>query len=250
MPGQRNIIRPDPAAGEPAFTGSRGPVSKLPSSVKATALVVALVLSAALTATALRTTSHHWLGWISFLPVFMAVRWLRPVYAAMAGGLWGACLYVFCLAGPAPAIDPSLLSLALLIVIPGVYAGLGAMPTRPIGFNLLVLALGWTLIEAILLRPLSLQQALMAATRGEDAHLHWIACLLGYVSAAFLVGCVNASLVGLLGNARLRLPSSRSLPGSPNLVGRLASQVILAIQSWTLRQAQARAPPIPVAAAS
>ena len=42
----------------------------------------------------------------------------------------------------------------------------------------------------------------------------------------------------------------RSSAGSPDAGARLPSQVFLTIQSWTLRRAQARAPPIPVATVS
>ncbi len=46
---------------------------------------------------------------------------------------------------------------------------------------------------------------------------------------------VNASLVGMFGGARLS--ACQSLVGSPNSVRWLPSQVFLAIQSWTFRQA-------------
>jgi hypothetical protein len=69
----------------------------------------------------------------------------------------------------------------------------------------------------------------------------------GYVSMAFLVARASTSVVGILSGPPLRLPGSRSLAGSPNVVGQLASQGVRVIQPWTLRQAQARAPPIPVA---
>ncbi len=88
------------------------------------------------------------------------------------------------------------------------------------------------------------------ASQDAGPHLHWLARLLAYVCTAFLVACANASLVTTLSIARLTFPACPSLATSPNAVGRLASQVVLAIQSWTLRQAYPRAPPIPVAAVS
>ena len=133
------------------LTGPRGTALKLPPSVKAAALIASLVLSALLTTVALRSPDYHWLAWISFLPLFVAVRWLRPATAALAGGLWGACLYLVSTAGPtpavealapaidptAPAIGPSAWLLALLMVIPAVYVGLAAGRARAIGFKLL-----------------------------------------------------------------------------------------------------------------
>ena len=184
------------------FTGPQGIMNKLLRSVKAAALAASLVLSALFTAVALRSPDYHWLPWISFLPLFVAPRWLGcPVPsrggrrsrgvphssrsegrqaprhrecgtdgpakrlrlvspsptlkeggapAAPAGGLWGACLYVFCIAGPTPAVEalspaidatahaiglsacvhaqagPSECLLALLIAIPAVYIALAA----------------------------------------------------------------------------------------------------------------------------
>ena len=54
--------------------------------IKAAALGVSLVLSALVTAVALQVPDHHWLAWISFLPLFVAVRWLgRPVHSGSGG---------------------------------------------------------------------------------------------------------------------------------------------------------------------
>ncbi len=233
--------------------------SALLRSPKTAALGVSLVLSALLTAAALRLPDQHWLAWISFLPLFVVVRSLRPPAAVLAGGFWGGCLYLFCTAGPtpaaeamAPAVGPSAWLLALLIVIPAVYVGLAARPARAIGFKLLTLALGWTLIEVVLhLRNhFGPHEGLLTGSQGEGPHLHWLARLLGYVSTAFLVACVNASLVSILSGARLSFPAYRSLAGSPSGGGWLPSQVVLAVQSCTLHQANPRAPPIPVASST
>ena len=119
------------------FTGQQGLAPKLPHGVKAGALAAALVLCALLTALALWTPDYQWLACFSFLPLFVAVRSLRPATAALAG----------------------------------------------------------------------------------------IPC-----------------------GARLSFLAHRSLPGSPNAAARSPSDVALAIQSWSLRQAHPRAPPIQVAA--
>ncbi len=339
------------------FTGPQGIALQLPRSLKAAALAASLVLSALLTVLALRTPDYHWLAWISFLPLFVAVRclgcpvpsrtrgmvkdrrqdgydqpvmrpgdpwpwatcdgglhgqagslwsrtipWIghhtpwpavrrmrrltmppgRPSIAVLAGALWGGSLYLFYTAGPTPSVDtlspavgltgspitPSACLLALLIVIPAVYVGLAARPARAIGFQLLTLALGWTLIEVVLVTTYTntpeprasaravlqnqdysdtLQQGLLTASQSEAQHLHWLARLLGYVSTAFLVACATASLVTILSGARPSFPACRSLAGSPNTVGWVSSQVVSAIQSWSLRQAHPRAPPIQVA---
>ncbi len=126
------------------FTGLQSMANRLPRGVKAASLALSLVFIALLTAVALRSPDDHWLAWISFLPLFVAVRWLRPPAAALAGGLWGACLYLFSSLGSTPAVEalapgidltaPAIGSavwyLALLIVIPAVYVGLAARPSR------------------------------------------------------------------------------------------------------------------------
>ena len=301
------------------LTGPRGIANKLPDSVKVAALGSSLVLSAVLTAAVLRSPAHHWLAWVSFLPLFAVVRSLgcpvpsrgggrsrpakRPRHsspsptfrgclksgprnravtvrerflppkpdrfltgaarirllicplrenggaAALAGGFWGGCLYLFCSAGPARAIDPSAWLLTLLILIPALYVGLAARPARAIAFNLLTLALGWTLVEAVLHlhHPTAGREGLLTGAQSEGAQLHWLARLLGYVCTAFVVACANASLIGVLSSARLRLPADKLLVGSPCAVAWAPSQVILAIQSWTLLQAQPRAPPVQIA---
>lgn len=220
---------------------------------------MSLVLSALLTAATLRSPDVHWLAWFSFLPLFVAVRSLRPKMAALAGGLWGACLYSFLTAGAAPelyavstAIAPSGQLFVLFIVIPTVYVGLAARPAWAIGYKLFMLALGWTLVEAVLhlSNPSGPHDGLLTGSQGEGQHFHWLARLFGYVSAAFLVACANASLVGIVIRVRLIFPACKSPVGSPTVVGRLPSRVYFAIQSWTLRQAYPRAPPIQVATVS
>ncbi len=74
----------------------------------------------------------------------------------------------------------------------------------------------------------------------------------GYCRSAFQAvsapaACANSSLVTVLSCARLSFPAYMLLGGSPNVGGWLPSQVGPAIQSWTLRQAYPRAPPIQVA---
>ncbi len=227
-------------------------VSKLPHSVTTAALGVSLVFSALLTATALRMPNDHWLAWISLLPLFVVVRSLRPLAALAAGGFWGGCLYVFLTIGApssvateALAFVPSAWLFVLMIVIPAVYVGLAARPARAVGFSLLTLALGWTLIEVVLYvhNPSGPHDVLLSGSQGEGAQLHWLARLVGYVCTAFLAGCANASLVTIVSDARLRFPRCRSLGGSPNAVGWVPSQAVPAIQSWILRQAHPRAPP-------
>ena len=233
---------------------SREAGKKLRRNLKFAALAVSLALSAYLISVALRAHHLHWLAWISFLPLFLVVRSLRPPAAMLAGEFWGGCLFLsFFFAGATPTADtvgaavaPSPWLLALLIVIPAVYVGLAAQPTRSIGFKLLTLALGWTLLEAVLHvhNATGPHEGLLTGSQADGPQLHWLARLVGCVSAAFLVALTNASLVGILSGARLSFAAYRSMPGSANVGVWLPSQVVRAIQSWALRLAFPRGPPI------
>lgn len=219
---------------------------------QAPALGASLVLSAALTAVALRAPGHYWLVWVSLLPIFAAVRWLRPSAAVPMGALWGAGLYLFYTSSSAPTPAPSLFLLALLTAIPAVYVGLAALPARTIGCKLLTLALGWTLIEAVLHvhNPTGPAGGFLAGSPAESVHLHWFARLVGCLSTAFLVACANASVVSILSNPRLGLPASRSLPKLPKGGASSPTHAVLAVQSWPPRQAWPRAPPTRIARVS
>jgi len=298
------------------LTGPRGIANKLPDSVKVAALGSSLVLSAVLTAAVLRSPAHHWLAWVSFLPLFAVVRSLgcpvpsrgggrsrpakRPRHsspsptfrgclksgprnravtvrerflppkpdrfltgaarirllicplrenggaAALAGGFWGGCLYLFCSAGPARAIDPSAWLLTLLILIPALYVGLAARPARAIAFNLLTLALGWTLVEAVLHlhHPTAGREGLLTGAQSEGAQLHWLARLLGYVCTAFVVACANASLIGVLSGVRLIMPRVKSIGALANFEASLLSRISVYVRLLTVRETYPRAPPV------
>lgn len=239
------------------ITSSREAGKKLRRNAKSAALTVSLALSAYLVSVAMMAPDLHWLAWISFLPLFVVVRSLCPAAAMLAGEFWGGCLFLFFFfAGAIPTADTlrtgvatSPWLLALLIVIPAVYVGLAAQPNRSIGLKLLTLALGWTLLEAVLHvhNSTSPHEGLLAGSQGEGQQLHWLVRLFGCVSAAFLVALTNASLVGILSGVRMSFLSCRSMAGSPNVVEWFPSQVVHVLRSWTLCQANPRAPPISVA---
>lgn len=257
------------ASQKPEHHGSRPP-----SVARTLSLGVSLILSALLTATALRNPALHWLAWFSLLPLFQAIRTLRLPLAAPAGGLWGCSVFLFAVAGDTPIIPATLAAAALLTTIPAIYTGLGALVTRRIGFNPFVLAVGWIGVE-LALTPLGLPLGIMAAagTQGDLAaltaqggltaagtqgnllaadpqtggiFLQWAAHLLGYVFIAFLVAAANASLLALLGHARLTLPL-RCLPSTaPQTAAGRFAQTSIFLQTPALCPAQPRAPPQPV----
>jgi apolipoprotein N-acyltransferase len=214
---------------------------------KTVALVAALISGAYLTAAARAATDHGWVVCISLLPLFWAIRALGPVRATLAGALWGLCLYVFAATALA-VITPATLSWLLLATIPAAYAGLGAALTRRIGFNPVVLGVGWILVE-IALKPLGLRYGLLAGAQGEGPLLHCVGRLLGYVFVAFVVACASASLLAALSSARrLTIPRAKSSVGLPESGrGRPSAQNFLPVELWAVREGYPRGPPIRVA---
>lgn len=209
-------------------------------------LGTSLVFSALLTAVAVRAPAYHGLAWISLLPLFHAMRSLRLNDAGLAGGLWGLCLYLFCVTDSPNLIvhiTPSISSLILFAAVPAVYVGLGALLTRAIGFNPLMLAVGWVLVE-IAFRPLRLRHGLLAGAQMESIQVQWLARLLGYVFVAFLVAYVNASLLAFVVAVRgLGAPQSKS-PAELIVVGRIAPSLsCIFYDRWIHSRARPRAPP-------
>ncbi|MCP4590972.1 MAG: hypothetical protein GY842_09525 [bacterium] len=169
-----------------------------------------------------------------------------PFAASLAGGLWGTCLYLFCSTGPTPVVTPSGWLLVLLIVIPAIYVGLATRPARAIAFKLLTLALGWTLIEAVvgLHSPSGAGEDLLTGSAGEGPHLHWLARVLGCVCSAFLVACANASLVGIIAHASWTLPKQLLSLERLQFSRHLSPQTVVCTSLFSGRQSLPRAPPL------
>ncbi|HNQ24921.1 MAG TPA: hypothetical protein PKK06_17730 [Phycisphaerae bacterium] len=205
------------------------------------AIGLSLGLSAALTTAALVIPDLWWLAWVSLVPLFAVIRAFRPMRAARCGLFWGACFYG--MAVGAGVVVPTTSSLGLFAAIPGGYALLAALLTRKIGFNPLLLALGWILVE-IAFKPLGFDQGLLARTGQELVAIHWIARVLGYVFAAALVVAVNAALLALLSRARLTLARSGVVGAAARCVVRLSSQMMFFEQLFARRRTHPRAPPV------
>lgn len=211
--------------------------------VKAAALAVSLAFSALLMVLVVGSPAWSGLAWISLLPLFAAVRFLRPIPAVLAGGWWGLCLYLFSIAGAAPSVSSTLSSLVLLAAVPAVYAGLGTLATRAFGFNPVILGLGWIAVE-VALQPVGLDRGLLGGAQAEGTRLHWATEVLGYISVAFLVACANASLLAFLSRARWTGTRQWSLSGVPHSERRPFGHVSCWVQLLALRQAYPRAPPL------
>jgi len=212
-------------------------------SVKTAALTVSLVGSAYLMALAVASPTYPWLGLLTLLPLFLAIRVCRPPGAALCGALWGVSLYVFSVTGSSHSIDASAGSLALLTAIPAIYAYLSAWLTRWIGFNPFVLGVSWMGVE-LAFTPLGLHTGLLAGTQGDGTLMHWIGGALGYVLVAFLVAFVSAVIVSLLSRAYVGATAPRFLVGSGENDFCLIQQTFSCFPLFAIPPSRPRAPPV------
>ncbi len=211
--------------------------------IKPAALGVSLFFSAYLMVTSNASSGLLWPGWFSLLPLFVAIRTLRPVGAMLSGAFWGLCLYGFAVTGAGPAIVPGLAAPVLLTAVPAIYAFVGAWLTRRIGFSPFVLGAAWMGVE-LAFEPLGLRGGLLTGIHGDGTLLAWAGHGLGYVLVAFLVALVNASLLCVLSGICIGGTASRFLPGSGDFGSRLFAQTLPCFSQGTQRTSQPRAPPI------
>lgn len=203
----------------------------------------ALVASAYLMTLATQSADVRWLGWVTLVPLFLAIRILKPARAFCAGVLWGLSYCFFSGLAQRSGAGVDFGTVALLALVPGLYAGLGASLTRQIGFSPLLLGLGWIGVE-VALRPLSLHNGLLASTQGNGLFVRTLGHLAGYVMLAFLVAYVNASLLDVLTVVCSPVGSSKqlSLSGGP-AIKRLFQLDIGNILTHRIRPSGPRAPP-------
>lgn len=211
-------------------------------SVKSAALILSLAVGAFLMALSLGTSGYSWLGWLTLLPLFIAIRALRPWHAMLCGALWGFCLYFSGVAVFETNISVGLGSLALLTVIPAAYTCGASWVTRRIGFSPFVLGVSWMGVE-LALRPLGLHHGLLAATQGESTLVSWLGGALGYVLVAFVVALGNAALLLLLTRVPVGVASARYLPGSSKGGTRLVPQTFSCFPLFAIPVSRPRAPP-------
>ena len=219
------------------------------SGVKAAALALSLIGSAVLVALSIASPDHAWLRWSAFgglLPLFVAIRVLRPGRAMLCGALWGLSLYIFCVAVFNTGVSDALSSFALLIAIPAIYAYLAAKLTCWIGFSPFVLGVSWIGVE-LALEPLGLHTGLLAGTQADGTLIHWLGGALGYVLVAFVVALINAALVSALARVCVPIATPCYAVRSTESGTLLVPQTYSCFPLLVIPPSQPRAPPIPVA---
>ena len=213
---------------------------------KLLAILPLSVVSAIFMALAAGTENYFWLAWIGLLPLFFLIRILPPVTAALSGAVWGISIYLFSIAGLGHSLTPSPLFFIMLAVIPGLYALLCSWLTRLFGFNPLILAFGWILLE-VSLEPLGLKHGLLAGSHGEGTHLHWMCRLFGCASVAFIIACTNATILVLVVFSTTILVGilrRKTLAGISDSHASLLLQSSSCLQLLERRPGSPRAPPM------
>lgn len=177
-------------------------------------LAPVLAASAWLMAVALGSPANWWLGWVTLVPLFFAIKVLRPAAAAAAGAVWGASLFIA--TGP-DAVDGALphttYALWMLMLVPAVYAGVASEVTRRKGFHPLLLGLGWVGVE-LALKPVSIHHGLLAHTQGDNVLVQSVGHLGGYILVAFVIALVNGVLAQALCQAKFASSTPRVIGAS------------------------------------
>ena len=209
---------------------------------KAALFVAALIGSAYLMTVALQSPKCWWLGWVTLLPLMLAIRLLPAVWAMSAGALWGLSLCLFSVIADGVPLDPTFRSFALLTAIPALYGLFGVHVTRRVGFSPLLLGVGWVAVE-FALRPLALHNGLLAATQADGLFIRTLGNVGGYVLVAFLLAYVSASLLSALGDICKVIPRSPYVAGSGTAQGRLFPLETPVYLVHFVHSARPRAPP-------
>jgi apolipoprotein N-acyltransferase len=207
------------------------------------AVIVSLVASGLVVAIELASPPWAWLSWAALLPLLFVVRLCRPTSAMLAGGVWGASMFLLSGVFSEGSIASSAGSLIVFVAVPACYALLGARLTRRIGFSPLVLGVGWMGVE-FALESIETHIGVLVGMQAEGSLAQWIANAFGYVLVAFLVAYVNASLLSTLSCVRLVIPGPRPAAVSDDGAARLVPQTFPCFPTFAIPVSQPRAPPI------
>ena len=186
-----------------------------------------------------------WLGWVALVPVFLAIRYFRPLGSALVCGFWGGSLCLASYLLDSFGFKQTPWSFALLIGIPALYGYFASALTLRKSYNPFLLGLGWALME-LALQPVALHNGLLAGTQGNNVWIGLVGRTGGYVLVAFLVAYANAALL-------LALASVGRATGGQRLFVHVSRERIVPIAeepllSWRfLKPVRPRPPPLVIA---
>ncbi len=205
--------------------------------------LLSIAVSAASVALAIGSSQLQGLILVALVPLLLFVLRRTPSRAASCGAIWGVCLWIACRGGLGPTLASPWAALILLTVVPGAYAGGGAILTRWIGFSPLVLGVAWMGVE-VALDPVGLRLGLLGATLEQGLLAQTLGSAFGYVLVAFVVAYINAILVSVFDRVRT-LSSGTHPPSSSGDRPRVVEPQTRPIHSHiACNPSQPRAPPI------
>ena len=204
------------------------------------------VFGAFLMTMSFRTSHAAWIAWAGLIPLLIVVKSCSPVYTMLFGSVWGASIYAisYIIPGTESHIPHTVSSLILLTIVPAVYSCAGGLLTNWIGFNPLVLALGWFGVELGLL-PLGIPNGFLSHTQGDLALVQVIDGSFSFGFLGFLVVFISAIVIKIITVIRFHCLgthlSSISLRGSDFAI--LPSSNLCYPFEIILQPSKPRAPP-------
>lgn len=214
------------------------------SVAKLIALMASLIIAGLLTGESVTVHHHPWLSWFALIPVFIAIRFLRPMASAACGALWGFSVFAYGAISGGNGIEANVTSAALLTLAPAAFACFGAFATRRRGFDPLILGLGWAAVEFVL-NPIRLRYGLIASAQIDNSALLLLGHTGGYIVVAFLVAFICATFLGAVTEA-----VCAAIPRTLRVIAAGDIGLRLHLSGWVLQAdrflvpSQPRAPPI------
>jgi hypothetical protein len=177
--------------------------------VYASTLVGSLIASALLVAAAIRNPHFRFCPWLGLVPLYVAVRALRPVGAAVCGAVWGSyvVLGVAWYTGAIPSMAPWIL---VAILIPAGYAAAASAWTGRFGYRPLLFGAAWLVPEALV--QLSSGATGLLGRTVLHGPLGVASQLFGWMLLAGLLAWIDAEIAAWLGRAWNRIPAHLRAP--------------------------------------
>jgi len=210
------------------------------------ALLGALLASAVILPLAGARPQFAWAGWVVLVPLFVVIRTCGPWAAAGYGALWGLCAATVAtqLSPAAETLISSLLGGVIAVVVPAIYAGLGAWLTRRIAFSPFTLGTMWIGVELVFAAAVP-ELSLFRAIGDHGQWSHWVVTVLGYSFIAFIAAYVNSLIVETITRVpRLGVSALRVFRSVADSARILASQISDFVITHSVGPHPARGPPV------